>query len=77
MTRDLKAMASWSASEGVQAIAMEATGLYWKPVWNILEAGKKFKLVLVNAHHIKHVPGRKTDVQNWEPCIQSHGFLAR
>jgi hypothetical protein len=77
MTRDLKAMASWSASEGVQAIAMEATGLYWKPVWNILEAGKKFKLVLVNAHHIKHVPGRKTDQKDseWIAELLQHGLL--
>ena len=77
MTRDLKAMASWLASEGVQAIAMEATGLYWKPVWNILEAGKKFKLVLVNAHHIKHVPGRKTDQKDseWIAELLQHGLL--
>ena len=46
MTRQLKEMAAWLASEGVQAIAMEATGVYWKPVWNILEAEKKFALLL-------------------------------
>jgi hypothetical protein len=61
MTRDLKAMSCWLESEGVEAVAMEATGVYWKPVWNILEAANKFTLVLVNAQHIKNVPGRKTD----------------
>ena len=53
MTRDLREMATWLASLRVEAIAMEATGVYWKPVWNILEAEKKFHLLLVNAHHIK------------------------
>ena len=48
MTRDLREMASWLASLRVEAIAMEATGVYWKPVWNILEAEKKFHLLLVN-----------------------------
>ena len=45
MTRDLRNLASWLASEGVQAIAMEATGVYWKPVWNILDAENKFELL--------------------------------
>lgn len=77
MTRNLKEMASWLASEGVQAIAMEATGVYWKPVWNILEADKKFKLLLVNAHHIKQVPGRKTDQKDseWIAELLQHGLL--
>ena len=66
MTRDLKEMSGWLASLGVEAIAMEATGVYWKPVWNILEAEKEFQLLLVNAHHIKHVPGRKTDQKDSE-----------
>jgi transposase len=76
MTRDLKEMASWLASEGVQAIAMEATGVYWKPVWNILEAEKKFELLLVNAHHIKQVPGRKTDQKDseWIAELLQHGL---
>src|SRR5262249_10344683 len=77
MTRDLKGMASWLASQGVQAIALEATGVYWKPVWNILEAEKKFQLLLVNAHHIKHVPGRKTDQKDseWIAELLQHGLL--
>jgi transposase len=61
MTHGLKEMAAWLAGLEVEAIAMEATGVYWKPVWNILEAEQKFRLLLVNAHHIKQVPGRKTD----------------
>jgi transposase len=77
MTRDLNEMASWLASEGVQAIAMEATGVYWKPVWNILEAKKKFELLLVNAQHIKKVPGRKTDQgdSEWIAELLQHGLL--
>ena len=77
MTRDLRQLASWLASEGVQAIAMEATGVYWKAVWNILDAGKKFELLLVNAQHIKCVPGRKTDQKDseWIADLLQHGLL--
>jgi transposase len=77
MTRDLKEMSGWLASLGVEAIAMEATGVYWKPVWNILEAEKKFQLLLLNAHHIKHVPGRKTDQKDseWIAELLQHGLL--
>jgi transposase len=77
MTRDLKEMATWLASLEVEAIAMEATGVYWKPVWNILEAEKKFQLLLVNAHHIKQVPGRKTDQKDseWIAELLQHGLL--
>jgi transposase len=77
MTRDLKEMSYWLESEGVQAIAMEATGVYWKPVWNILEAANKFTLVLVNAQHIKNVPGRKTDQKDseWIAELLQHGLL--
>jgi transposase len=77
MTRDLRELASWLASEGVQAIAMEATGVYWKPVWNILDAEKKFKMLLVNAQHIKCVPGRKTDQKDSEGIAEllQHGLL--
>jgi transposase len=61
----------------VEAIAMEATGVYWKPVWNILEAENKFRLLLVNAHHIKQVPGRKTDQKDseWIADLLQHGLL--
>jgi transposase len=58
MTRDLLALADWLAAEGVTHVAMESTGVYWKPVFNILET--QFQVILVNAQHIKHVPGRKT-----------------
>jgi transposase len=77
MTRDLKAMSCWLESEGVQAIAMEATGVYWKPVWNILEAANKFTMVLVNAQHVKNVPGRKTDQKDseWIAELLQHGLL--
>jgi transposase len=77
MTRDLKAMSCWLESEGVEAVAMEATGVYWKPVWNILEAANKFTLVLVNAQHIKNVPGRKTDQKDseWIAELLQHGLL--
>jgi len=76
MTRDLRQLASWLASEGVQAIAMEARGVYWKPVWNILDAEKKFELLLVNAQHIKCVPGRKTDPKDseWIADLLQHGL---
>ena len=77
MTRDLKEMATWLANLGVEAIAMEATGVYWKPVWNILEAENKYQLLLVNAHHVKHVPGRKTDQKDseWIAELLQHGLL--
>jgi transposase len=77
MTRDLKEMSTWLASLRVEGIAMEATGVYWKPVWNILEAEEKFRLLLVNAHHIKHVPGRKTDQKDseWIAELLQHGLL--
>jgi transposase len=77
MTRDLKEMATWLANLGVEAIAMEATGVYWKPVWNILEAEKKYQFLLVNAHHVKHVPGRKTDQKDseWIAELLQHGLL--
>ena len=60
MTRDLLALADWLAAQGVTPVAMESTGVYWKPIFNILE--NQFQVILVNAQHIKHVPGRKTDV---------------
>jgi transposase len=77
MTRSLKEMATWLANLGVEAIAMEATGVYWKPVWNILEAENQYQLLLVNAHHVKHVPGRKTDQKDseWIAELLQHGLL--
>jgi transposase len=75
MTEDLLAMADWLQAHGVTHVAMESTGVYWKPVWNILE--DRFELLLVNARHIKAVPGRKTDVRDceWIADLLSHGLL--
>lgn len=67
MTSDLLALSAWLASLGCTHIVMEATGVYWKPVWNILSDGD-FELMLANAHHVKAVPGRKTDVVMPEAC---------
>jgi transposase len=64
LTRDLLALADWLDERGVTAVAMEATGSYWKPIWNLLE--DRFELLLANAAHIKAVPGRKTDVRDAE-----------
>jgi len=73
MTRDLLALADWLAAEGVTHLAMESTGVYWKPIYNILEG--RLTLLLVNAQHVKHVPGRKTDVRtaNGWPSFSSAG----
>ena len=66
-TRDLENMAQWLRERRIQHVAMESTGVYWKPVWNVLEASKRgFALVLVNPQHIKALPGRKTDQQDAE-----------
>src|SRR5437588_11830832 len=59
MTRDILMMADWMAAQGVTHVAMESTGVYWKPIFNILES--RFKVLLVNARHLKQVPGRKSD----------------
>ena len=60
-TKNLEELAGWLVSEGVSEAAMEATGSYWKPVWYVLEGGQ-FDLKLVNARHVKILPGHKTDV---------------
>jgi transposase len=75
MTRDLLAMADWMAAEGVTDVGMESTGVFWKPVYNILEG--RFKVLLVNARHLKQVPGRKTDVSDcqWGAQLLQHGLL--
>lgn len=62
-TDDLLALLAWLTEHGCTHVAMEATGVYWKPVWNILSDGK-FELIVANAAHIKNVPGRKTDVND-------------
>lgn len=75
MTDDLLALADWLAEQGVTHVAMESTGVYWKPLWNLLE--DQFTLLLVNAQHIKAVPGRKTDVRDceWLADLLRHGLL--
>jgi transposase len=76
MTADLLELADWLAGLGVRHVAMESTGVYWKPVWNLLEG--RFALMLVNARHIKRVPGRKTDVKDaeWIAQLLQHGLLS-
>lgn len=64
MTNDLLRLKQWLQNSGITHVAMESTGVYWKPVFNILE--DHFEVILVNARHVKNVPGRKTDVQDSE-----------
>lgn len=73
---DLESMAEWFTGEGVTEVAMEATGSYWKPVWHVLE-DRGFDLKLVNAHHVKILPGRKSDVLDaeWIAELLEHGLL--
>jgi transposase len=75
-TKDLMALSEWLAAEGCTHVAMEATGIHWKPVWHILADGE-FKLVLANAAHVKNVPGRKTDVNDatWLADLMAHGLI--
>lgn len=75
-TNDLEAMADWFAAEGVTEVAMEATGSYWKPVWYVLE-DRGFDQKLVNAQHLKILPGRKSDVLDaeWIAELLEHGML--
>lgn len=75
-TKDLLALSEWLASQGITHVAMEATGVYWKPVWHILGDGD-FTLVLANAGHVKNVPGRKTDVNDatWLADLMAHGLI--
>jgi transposase len=78
MTEDLERLAAWLAAEGVTHVAMESTGVFWQPVWNVLEAAPAgFVLLLVNAQHVKAVPGRKTDVKDseWLADLLRHGLL--
>lgn len=68
MTAQLLELADWLEAEGATHLAMESTGVYWKPIWNLLE--DRFHILLVNAQHIKNVPGRKTDVKDSEWIAQ-------
>jgi transposase len=75
MTGMLLGLADWLLEAGVTHVAMESTGVYWKPVYHVLEG--QFELLLVNAQHIKQVPGRKTDVKDcaWIAQLLQHGLL--
>jgi len=75
-TRGLMDLSAWLSEEAVTDVAMEATGVYWKPVWHILSDGE-FHLVLANAAHVKNVPGRKTDVNDatWLADLMAHGLI--
>ena len=75
-TSGLLLLLAWLTELGCTHVAMEATGVYWKPVWNILSDGD-FELVLANAAHIKNVPGRKTDVSDaaWIADLLAHGLI--
>lgn len=74
-TDELLMLSDWLRAVGVTHIAMESTGVYWKPIYNLLEG--EFETILVNAHHIKFVPGRKTDVNDaqWIGELLQHGLL--
>jgi transposase len=75
-TKELLALSEWLSGEGCTQIAMEATGVYWKPVWHVLSDGD-FTLLLANAAHVKNVPGRKTDVNDatWLADLLAHGLI--
>ena len=74
-TRQLCELSDWLTGLGVTHLAMESTGVFWKPIYNILESG--FRVLLVNARHVKNVPGRKTDVNDcqWLAQLLQHGLL--
>jgi transposase len=77
MTADLEALAGWLAERAVTQVAMESTGAYWQPVWNILAEHGGFELVLANARDVKAVPGRETDVRDseWLAELPRHGLV--
>lgn len=75
-TRELLELADWLLQNQVTQVGMESTGVYWKPIWNILEAAG-FALTLANAQHVKNVPGKKTDTADcvWLAQLLRHGLL--
>jgi transposase len=74
-TRDLLALATWLEARGITHVVMEATGVYWKPVWHILEGS--VELVLANAHEVRNLPGRKSDSSDaqWLADLLAHGLV--
>jgi transposase len=77
VTRDLEALRDWLKAEAVTHVGMESTGIYWRPVYAILEG--HFELIVGNARHIRNVPGRKTDVKDseWIADLVRHGLIAK
>jgi transposase len=75
MTADIEAMAEWLTTAGVTQVGMESTGVFWKPLYNILEG--RFTVLLVNARHLKQVPGRKSDIRDsqWGAQLLQCGLL--
>jgi transposase len=75
-TSGLLALSDWLSANGCTHVAMEATGVYWKPVWHVLSDGE-IELILANAAHVKNVPGRKTDVSDasWLAELLAHGLI--
>ena len=75
MAEDLRRLAEWLSDLQVTHVAIESTGVYWKPVWNVLEG--RFTIILANAQHVKNVPGRKTDTKDseWIGELAQHGLL--
>jgi transposase len=75
MTDDLLALADWLGGHAVTHVAMESTGVDWQPIYNVLE--DQFTLLLVNARHVKAVPGRRTEVRDcaWLADVLRHGLL--
>ena len=74
-TADLEALRDWLTAHGCTHVAMESTGVYWKPIWQILDG--RFELVLANARHIRAIPGRKSDVNDatWIADLLAHGLI--
>src|SRR5437867_9213063 len=74
-TPELLALTDWLTAHGCTHVAMESTGVYWKPVWQVLDGS--FELVLANAMHVRNIPGRKTDVNDatWIADLLAHGLI--
>jgi transposase len=77
MTRDLEVMVEWLVAAGCTDVVMESTGVYWQPIYNVLEG--QIEVWLVNAHHVKQVPGRKTDIKDaeWLAQLLQYGLVRR
>ena len=77
VTRDLEALRDWLWEAGATHVGMESTGVYWRPVYAVLEGC--FELIVGNARHIRNVPGRKTDVKDseWIADLVRHGLIAK